>query len=218
MCVTWLIYVCDMTHSCVWHDSFMCVTWLIHVCYMTHLCVWHDSLMCVTWLINVCDRTRGTHMNESCHTHEWVMSHTWMSHVTHMNEAHTWMSHTWMSHVTHMKESHTWMSHVTHMNESCHTHEGVMSHICMRHGTRERVLAQDSAVNSFPIKLMNKSHTWIHQTHEYVTRMKDSGDTQRTHVQCFTEFVSHLYSKSCHMHKRDTRMNESHTWISQTHE
>ena len=25
-----------MTHSCVWHDSFMCVTWLIHVCDMTH--------------------------------------------------------------------------------------------------------------------------------------------------------------------------------------
>ena len=44
-----------------------------------------------------------------------------------------------MSHVTHMNESchahewvmsHTWMSHVTHMNESCHTHEWVMSHTC----------------------------------------------------------------------------------------
>jgi len=43
MCVTWLIHVCDMTHSCVWQDSFMCVTWLIHVCDMTHSCVWHDS-------------------------------------------------------------------------------------------------------------------------------------------------------------------------------
>ena len=33
---TWLIYVCDMTHLCVWHDSCMCV--------------WHDSCMCVTRL------------------------------------------------------------------------------------------------------------------------------------------------------------------------
>jgi len=26
-----LIHMCDMTHSYVWHDSFMCVTWLITV-------------------------------------------------------------------------------------------------------------------------------------------------------------------------------------------
>jgi len=47
------------------------------------------------------------------------------------------MSHTWESHVTHMNQSchthefvmpHTWISHVTHMNQSCHTHEWVMSH------------------------------------------------------------------------------------------
>jgi len=53
-----LIYVLDVTHSCVWHDSFMCVTWLIHVCDMTHSNVWHDSLMCLTWLIHVCDMTQ----------------------------------------------------------------------------------------------------------------------------------------------------------------
>ena len=26
ICVTWLIHMCDMTHSDVWHDSFICVT------------------------------------------------------------------------------------------------------------------------------------------------------------------------------------------------
>jgi len=36
--------ICDMTHSCVWHDSFVCVTWLIRVCDMTHWYVWHDSM------------------------------------------------------------------------------------------------------------------------------------------------------------------------------
>jgi len=49
-----------------------------------------------------------------------------------------------MSHVTHMNESchtyervmsHIWTSHVTHMNESCHTFERVMSHIWMSHVT-----------------------------------------------------------------------------------
>ena len=50
----------------------------------------------------------------------------------------------WMSHVTHMNESchtyewvmsHTWMSHVTHMNETQHTSEWVMLHIWMRLST-----------------------------------------------------------------------------------
>ena len=33
---TWLIHLCDMTHSSVWHDSCICVTWPIHLCDMTH--------------------------------------------------------------------------------------------------------------------------------------------------------------------------------------
>ena len=54
--------MCDMTHSYVWHDSFLCATWLIRVCHTTHPYVWYDSLMrnvpitirspgCVTWLM-----------------------------------------------------------------------------------------------------------------------------------------------------------------------
>jgi len=39
LCVTWLIYIHNLTHSYVWHDSFICVAWLIHMCDMTHLCV-----------------------------------------------------------------------------------------------------------------------------------------------------------------------------------
>jgi len=61
-------------------------------------------------------------------------------------------SHICMSHVTHMNESchtyesvmshtyawvtwHKWMSHVTHMNQSCHTYDWVMSHIRKSHVT-----------------------------------------------------------------------------------
>ena len=39
------LHVCNMTRSCVWHDSFMRVAWLIHVCHMTRARVWHDSFM-----------------------------------------------------------------------------------------------------------------------------------------------------------------------------
>ena len=81
-CDTWLIhiwrnslihvvvYVCDMTHSYMWHDSdaktqrgrpyflvsCMCVTWLIRMCDMPHSYTW--SFMCVTWLTHTCDMTQ----------------------------------------------------------------------------------------------------------------------------------------------------------------
>ena len=62
MRVTWLIHMCVMTHSYVWHDSFICVTWLIHTCDMTHSYVCHDSFICVPWLIHMCEMT---------HSHVW---------------------------------------------------------------------------------------------------------------------------------------------------
>ena len=57
------LYVCDITHAYLWHDSFLCVTWLIHMCDMSHMCdttnsyVWHDSFTCMTRLICMCDMT-----------------------------------------------------------------------------------------------------------------------------------------------------------------
>jgi len=86
-CVTWLIDMCDMTLSHVWHDSFIRVTWRIHTRDMTHSNVWRDSFVCVTRLIHptytrVCSVGRGC---ESCHTHEyeWHMSHMWISQSCH---------------------------------------------------------------------------------------------------------------------------------------
>jgi len=42
-CVTWLIHVCDSTHSYVWLGSCICVTWLIHMCDMTHASCIHQT-------------------------------------------------------------------------------------------------------------------------------------------------------------------------------
>jgi len=70
-----------MTHSYVWHATFICVPWLIHMCAMTHSYVWHDSFICVTGIIRMC-------VVISTGKHEWVMSlssSTFMLEITHMN-------------------------------------------------------------------------------------------------------------------------------------
>jgi len=82
--------MCDMTHSYVWHDSF------IHMCDMAHSYVWHDSFICVNdsficvaWLIHTCDMS-----------HSYVLQHSFMCAMTQSNVWHdsfirvTWLNHT----------------------------------------------------------------------------------------------------------------------------
>ena len=72
------IYMCDMFHACVEHDSFTCVTWLIYLCDMTHSSVWHDSSICGKVLLYMCDITHSHVWHNSflvCHDSPW-------SHVT----------------------------------------------------------------------------------------------------------------------------------------
>jgi len=56
VCVTWLIHMCDMTHS-----------WFIHMCptlMMLPSYLWHDSSICVTWLV---------HDSYICVPHGWCL-------------------------------------------------------------------------------------------------------------------------------------------------
>ena len=86
ICVTWLIHMCDMTHSYVWHDTFICVTWLIHICDMTHSYVWHDSFICVTWHIHMCD------MTHSYVWHDAFICVTWLIHMCGVAHSYAWQA------------------------------------------------------------------------------------------------------------------------------
>ena len=123
--------MCDMTHSYVWHDSFICVTWLIHMCDMTHSYVWHNSFICcdTLWYASAAALLMShiiTHATYECTTH---ISHYMYDLYAAVEACRTvrwaeWHIQTWV-----VVMSHIWMSHVTFMNESCHTCEWVMSHI-----------------------------------------------------------------------------------------
>jgi len=74
--------MCDMTHSYVWHDSFISVTWLIDVFDMTHTCIRTAShvlstVTCsswlVTWLIHVCDMTHSYVWHDSFICVTWLI-------------------------------------------------------------------------------------------------------------------------------------------------
>ena len=60
----------------MWHYAFMCVTWLIHVCDMTHSCVRHDSFSNVRCL----NYSNAYQTDESCHTHECVSDESCHTH------------------------------------------------------------------------------------------------------------------------------------------
>jgi len=76
MCVTRRIQMCGMTHSYVWHDSFMCD--------MTYLYLWHDVLICVTWFIHTRD------MIHSNVWHDTFICVTWLIHMYNTPDSHVW--------------------------------------------------------------------------------------------------------------------------------
>jgi len=164
----------------MWHDAFIRVTWLIHMCDMTHSDVWHDSSRCVTWLIQMCDMThsyvtwliRMSHMTHFIRdmTHIYV---TWLIHMWHdsfifdMTHSYTnclipmwhdlFICDMTQSHVTCQVIVTFVMSHVWHMNESVDdplyiisiiykvTHDSLhMNIICISYAMRHPCYIHDS--------------------------------------------------------------------------
>ena len=91
ICATWIIQMCDMTHSlfvpsvCAaatrFHNSFVFVTCLIHayhICDLTHAYVRHDSFICATWLTRY--SFEGAGAAAICFTDSFVYV-TWLTYI-----------------------------------------------------------------------------------------------------------------------------------------
>jgi len=59
ICGTWLIHIWDIINSPVRHDSFLYSTRLMNMCDMTYSHMWHDSFICATWHTHTCDMTHS---------------------------------------------------------------------------------------------------------------------------------------------------------------
>ena len=82
---TWLVRICDLTHSYVWHDS-------IHMCDMTHPHLWHTSFKCLAWL----------------HPYVWYDSFTYVTCLIHVFGMTPSTCVTWLIHMCEMTHPHVW--------------------------------------------------------------------------------------------------------------
>jgi len=80
ICVTWLMYTCDMMRSYLtwlirlWHDSF--------VCHVTHSIIWYASFMCDMTLSYVTSLIQTWNMTDSSRRYDSLISDMTHSHVT----------------------------------------------------------------------------------------------------------------------------------------
>ena len=92
-----------------WHDADMCVTWLICMCEMTHSYAWYDAFMCIKRLCNSCNTLQrsATLCSTQCTTLQHALQHTLQHTPTLVSQGHglcrecaqDWvMSRIWMSH------------------------------------------------------------------------------------------------------------------------
>jgi len=109
-CVTWLVQMCDMTHSYLRHDSsigltLICVSSLIHMCDMTHSYARHDSCICATWLCDMMTHSYVWHEDSFvCVTrHDSFICVTWLIHMCVVTYPYVWRDSficaTWLMHM-----------------------------------------------------------------------------------------------------------------------
>jgi len=111
-------YMCDVTHSYMWHDSFICVTWLIHMCDIPRRYVWHDSF----------NRVTKTHAHTHTHTHTHTPTHThWHQGIDKLED----------TDVNMFYRTCFWCAYPR-MNRSCRSYEKVIKYISMSHIASER--------------------------------------------------------------------------------
>ena len=159
--VTWPIHLCGMTRSYVWHDSFICETWLIDMGDMPHSFVWQDSFIWVTWLIQLCATT---------HSYAWHDSFIcvpWLIQMGDLTRFYVWrdacLSATWLMPTRLWVMSRIDLSLFPHMNEQCLQYKSVR-----RHGS---CLRGYDVLNLYHIRIRDMTQTWLDltcdMTHSY---------------------------------------------------
>ena len=134
ICLTWLYYMCDVTHSRLRHDSKKS-----HICGMTLSCVWPDSFICVTWLIHVsirhdCKKSQITYSKVFYFPsvrHDSFIRVTWLTHTCDVTHSYVWCDSficvTWLIHMRDMPhscvyDSFTCVMWLIHMRDVTHSH------------------------------------------------------------------------------------------------
>jgi len=125
-------FMCETSDPCMTHP---CVTRPLHMTesHMHEKSTFHTGMKQTfrTWMSRV-SQVNESHMNEKQMLHTWMQStfRTLQSRVSQVNEAsHEWVMSQFEGVVSQFEwvVSHMWNSHVTHVNESCHRWETVMS-------------------------------------------------------------------------------------------
>ena len=183
----------DVSFICVAYvyASFKCATWLIHMCDMTHSYVRYD-----TFHIHVSD----SRSRQECYIYQWATSHVWRSHIAYVCD----VTHPYLRDDPIMWETHHHDRNVTCINESRHTCEGVMSHLCatwLIHMCDMTQLRERLTLTIGTFTYINESHVWM----SHVTRMSASCHT-------YERAMSHTWETHAH-HRNVTYINESrHTY------
>jgi len=200
------IHMCEMSPLYVWHDSFIWVTWFMHMC---------DTTRCVARNIRTCDMTdsyvrhdsgapatrqqspRLMHICNMTHSYVWHNSFicvTWhcMCDTTHLHARHASGAPTTQAHATRGPAALILLSHVSHMNESHHTYEWVVSHVCMSHVTH----VNESCFGAPAIRPMRQS-----PYHERAATMQPASwvvsHIWKNHVTHMNEPCMHSYHNHC---------------------
>ena len=151
LCVPCLFYICDMTLSYMWRDSFICVTWRIHTWHasiqaLSRADVRHDSVICDMSLSYTWHESFIRDMHPYRRFRELICV-TWLSHMWHFpfsgwcaiwlsNMTHSYV--TWLSFICDLTLIHMWLDSLrherdmtqrvkSHMNER---HDSALIHMC----------------------------------------------------------------------------------------
>ena len=115
------LHTCDMTHTCVCHDSFICVTWLTHMCATTHSQEWQTHWQewkprsCVPWLVHTVTRVYTVCLGSYIQYVPWLI-HKWDNRWIYSSRVHipsyvwhdSFICVTWIIHACDMTHSYVW--------------------------------------------------------------------------------------------------------------